>query len=81
MSEFNLIKGLFLKVYTDKNVKVFKDALSLLNEDGVRDGIFGFIYSDTNFSQEIVDNFLEKNPRMTIFKVVNMNITDMIFAA
>lgn len=76
MSEFNLIKGLFLKVYTDKNVKVFKDALSLLNEDGVRDGIFGFIYSDTNFSQEIVDNFLEKNPRMTIFKVVNMNITD-----
>lgn len=76
MSEFNLIKGLFLKVYTDKNVKVFKDALSLLNEDGVRDGIFGFIYSDFDIKKEIIDNFLEKNPRMTIFKVVNMNITD-----
>lgn len=76
MTELNLIKGLLFKIYTDKNVKVFKDALSLLNEDGVRDGIFGLIYSDKNIKEEIVDNFLEKNPRMTIFKVVNMNITD-----
>ena len=78
MTELNLIKGLLFKIYTDKNVKVFKDALSLLNEDGVRDGIFGLIYSDKNIKEEIVDNFLEKNPRMTIFKVVNMNITDSI---
>jgi len=76
MTELNLIKGIFLKVYTDKNVQVFKEALSLLNEEGVRDGIFGFIYSDTNFSQEIVDNFLDKNPKMAIFKVVDMNKTD-----
>ena len=76
MTEFNLIKGLFFKVFSDKNVKVFKDALSLLNEDGVRDGIFGLIYSDLDIKKEIIDNFLEKNPRMTIFKVVNMNITD-----
>ena len=76
MTELNLIKGLLFKIYTDKNVKVFKDALSLLNEDGVRDGIFGLIYSDKNIKEEIVDNFLEKNPRMTIFKVINMNKTN-----
>ena len=76
MTELNLIKGLLFKIYTDKNVNVFKDALSLLNEDGVRDGIFGLIYSDKNIKEEIVDNFLEKNPRMTIFKVINMNKTN-----
>jgi hypothetical protein len=76
MTELNLIKGLFFKIYTDKNVKVFKEALSLLNEDGVKDGIFGFIYSDKNIKEEIVVNFLEKNPRMTIFKVIDMNKTN-----
>lgn len=76
MSELSLIKGLFFKVYTDKNIKVFKDALSLLNEDGVRDGIFGFIYSDFNIKKEIVENLLEKNPRMKIFKLIDMKITN-----
>ena len=69
MTTINLIKGNFIKKYSNKNSDIFRQGAKLVLEEEHFNGIYGVVYDDFNPNMKIVNNWKEEYPEMKIFYV------------
>lgn len=69
MTTINLIKGNFIKIYSNKNSDIFRQGAKLVLEEEHFNGIYGVVYDDFNPNMKIVNNWKEEYPEMKIFYV------------
>lgn len=69
MTTINLIKGNFIKIYSNKNSDIFRQGAKLVLEENNLNGIYGVVYDDFNPNMEIVNSWKKEYPEMKIFYV------------
>ena len=69
MTTINLIKGNFIKIYSNKNSDIFRQGAKLVLEENNLNGIYGLVYDDFNPNMEIVNSWKKEYPEMKIFYV------------
>ena len=75
MTSINLIKGNFIKIYSNKNSDIFRQGAKLVLEENNTNGICGIVYDDFNPNMEIVNNWKKEYPEMKIFYVATRGKT------
>lgn len=77
MSELTLLNGLLIKLYTNKNLSIFKSSLIEAKESIDIDisGIYGIIYDDFDIKEEIKKRWLTDYNGIKIFNVARRRKT------
>lgn len=75
MTTINLIKGNFIKIYSNKSFDIFKQGGKLVLEENNLNGIYGVVYDDFNPNMEIVNSWKKEYPEMKIFHVATRKKT------
>ena len=75
MTTINAKNGTYIKVYSNKNIDIFRQGVKLVLEENNASGLYGIVYDDFNPNMEIVNKWKKEYPQMKIFYVATRGKT------
>lgn len=80
MTTHSFIKGIYMKLYSNKSIPIFKRGadLAIYELNNAVNGIYGFVYDDYDPDMEIVEKWQKEESNITIFYVAPRTKTVMI---